>query len=90
MNVVTMKMSNGDEVVANVTNEEENYVVVDRPMLIQQITSPQGMQLVMVPWMHSATVGETLISKHFVVSNKPTDKSWTDGYLQQTSGIALS
>lgn len=88
--VVVLKLVSGEEVLANLENEEENFIVVTKPMVVQIMPSKDGYGVGLVPYIHSKSYGEFLINKEMIVCNADPDSEVEKGYLSQTSGIQLA
>jgi hypothetical protein len=90
MDVMILKMTNGDEVVTEYVNEEENCVVVNRPRTLQMMQGPQGIQMGLMPWIISAPESKCTISKESIACSMIAPDDISKAYLQQTSGIQLT
>lgn len=88
--VIVMKLISGEEVLAKLVNEEENFVVVESPLVVQIMPAKEGYGVGLVPYLHSKSMGEILINKDMVVCTTEPDNAVEKGYLQQVSGIQLA
>jgi hypothetical protein len=85
--VVTFKMSNGDEMIAKFIEETGNGYKISKPMVLS--AGPQGIG--MVPFMFTANhEKEIIVFKNFVMAMQSTERQFADQYTQGTTGIALS
>lgn len=85
--VVTFKLSNGDEIMAKLVEETFDHYRVSKPLLLS--LSPQGIG--MIPFMFTVNMEKEIsISKKCVIALQTTDKQFSDQYTQSTTGIALS
>ncbi len=85
--VVTFKLTSGEEVVAKLVEETETYYKLSRPMVLNM--SQQGVG--MMPYLftvHPDT--EVKLNKTTITMVEATDKSFADQFLQSTTGIKLA
>lgn len=83
--VVSLKITNGDEIVARFEEETETTVKISRPLAIT--IGPQG--LGMIPWVFLGdSESFTLKKEHIYVMVKTKEEAATQ-YMQGTTGIAL-
>lgn len=83
--VVSIKLINGDELIAKLEADDTDTITVSRPLAITM--SAQGMGL--IPWVFLGEDGKiTLRKKHtfFVVTSK---KEASQQYIEGTTGISL-
>lgn len=84
--VVTLKLTSGEELVATFVKEEDGKTVVSKPCTIAQ--SQQGMGL--IPWVMTAPTNESVpISNAAIAATVRTDKEIADAYIQTTTNIQL-
>lgn len=83
--VVSLKLINGDEIIARFESETTDEVKIDRPLSITM--SPQGMGL--IPWIFLGDAKTVNIKKNHVFAMMPSKKDAADQYMQGTTGIAL-
>ena len=89
MNVVCLKMSNGDELVAREIERFAEYSHVMQVFVQQGQDGRMGMG--MMPYMHTIKGDTIRISpEHVAVPPSSVDTEIEKNYLQRTSGIALS
>lgn len=84
--VVTIKTSGGEEIVAKLVEETTTHYKVSRPMVLTM--GPQGVG--MIPYM--LTVGPNVdvpFHKDSIMVILPTDKGAADQYTQNVTGIKL-
>lgn len=89
--VKAFKMISGEEVVAKVTHENTENYYVTKPLVLMATPQANGqMSIAMVPWMMTADAdSELAIAKSAVGAVMSPSKQFADGYLQQTTNIAL-
>lgn len=87
MNVVCLKMSNGDELVArSLGNFEYSHVM---QVFVQQ--SQDGrMGMGMMPYMHTLKGDTIRLNESHILAIANVETEIEKNYLQRTSGIALS
>jgi hypothetical protein len=84
--VITLKLSGGEEVVARYVEENAHGIKVEKPMMI--MASPQG--LGMAPYVFTVNPDRAVtINYSGIVMQASTDKAMADQYLQSTTGIKL-
>lgn len=83
--VVSIKLINGDELIARLDGETADEISVDRPLAITM--GPQGMGL--IPWIFLGEQKIVNIKKSHVFAMVPSKKEASDQYMQGTTGIAL-
>lgn len=89
MNVVCLKMSNGDELIARAVEESVNTYTHVMQVFVQQ--SQDGrMGMGMMPYMHTIKGDTIRIDDMHVVAIGEVDPDIEKNYLQRTSGLALS
>jgi hypothetical protein len=84
--VVSIKLINGDEIIARFESEDENNITISRPLALTM----SGQGLGMIPWVFLGKEDSITIRKKntfFIVASKgEAAKQYTEG----TTGIALS
>lgn len=84
--VVSIKLINGDEIIARYLRENSDQIVIAKPLAVT--IGPQG--LGMIPWVFLANKEEFTINKSHFFIMVPSKKDAADQYVQGTTGIALS
>ena len=85
--VVTFKLTSGEELVAKLTEDGAAYYKLSRPMVIGM--SPQGPAL--MPYLFTvAPEKEVKLQKGVVAMAEATDKMFADQFIEQTTGIKLA
>jgi hypothetical protein len=88
--VVTLKMSSGEELIGCYTSEDGGAYVIDRPVTLS--VGPKGGPA-LTPYLMTVNPGNTRdlkINKALVVCVANTDKELADQYTSALSGIALA
>jgi hypothetical protein len=85
--VVTIKLTSGDEIVARFIEDTANGYKISRPTMIT--VTPQGLGL--VPYAFTVPSDtEIVIRDHAVAMIAATEKQFADQYLQGTTGIQMA
>lgn len=91
MDVVCLKMSNGDELVARKVSQFTASNVYSHVMQVfMQQTRDGQMGMGMMPYMHTAKGDVIHFNDSHIVAVCEVDSDIEKNYLQRTSGIALS
>ena len=85
---ICVKVSTGEEIVGRFDSQDGDIEVV-KPCVIT--LNPQNGQAMLIPWLMSIDTTSsdpiTIKKEHIVTTNKP-NKSLSDSYIQNTTGIA--
>jgi hypothetical protein len=84
--VVSIKLVNGDELIARYDGEDENTISINRPLALTMSASGLGM----IPWMFLGDKDNIVLKKEHVFCMVPSKKDAADQYMQGTTGIALA
>jgi hypothetical protein len=84
--VVSIKILNGDEIIARYENEDADTVTINRPLAL---TMGQG-GLGMIPWVFLGDSETITLQKRHLFFVIPSKKDAADQYIQGTTGIALA
>jgi len=83
--VISLKLINGDEIIARFENENNDEMTINRPLAIT--IGPQG--LGMMPWMFLGEKENITLKKSHIFASSLSKKDAADQYMQGTTGIAL-
>jgi hypothetical protein len=83
--VVSIKLLNGDELIARFEEDDADTVTVSRPLAITM--SPQGMGL--IPWVFLGEDAKIVLRKKNTFFIVPSKKDAATQYLEGTTGISL-
>jgi hypothetical protein len=84
--VVTVKLTSGEEIVAKLVEDGAAYYKLSRPMVIAM--GPNGPGL--MPYLFTVNPDKDIkLAKATVTVAEATEKTFADQFLQQTTGIAL-
>ena len=84
--VVSLKLVNGDEIIARYDGEDENTIKINRPLALTM--GAQG--LGMIPWLFLGDTESFTLKREHVFVMVPSKKDAADQYMQGTTGIALA
>jgi hypothetical protein len=84
--VVTIKLTSGEEIVAKLVEETDTYYKLSRPMVIGMGQQGPGL----MPYLFTVNPEkEVKLNKTTVTVVEATDKQFADQFLQSTTGIKL-
>jgi len=83
--VVSIKIINGDEIIARYESEDADTVTINKPLAL---TMGQG-GLGMIPWVFLGDADTITLQKQHVFFVIQSKKDAADQYMQGTTGIAL-
>jgi hypothetical protein len=83
--VVSIKIINGDEIIARYESEDADTVTINKPLAL---TMGQG-GLGMIPWVFLGDSDTITLQKQHVFFVIQSKKDAADQYMQGTTGIAL-
>jgi hypothetical protein len=84
--VVSLKLINGDEIIARLEKDDHNGITINRALAIT--ASPQG--LGMIPWIFLGEKETITLKREHVFVMIPSKKDAANQYMQGTTGIALA
>jgi hypothetical protein len=84
--VVSLKLLNGDEIIARLEEETADEVKIDRPKALT--VNAQG--LGMIPWLFLGGKNIITLKKAHIFCMVPSAKDAADQYMEGTTGIALA
>jgi hypothetical protein len=84
--VITLKLTSGEELVAKLTEETDVYYKLSKPMVIGMGQKGPGL----MPYLFTVNPDKDVkLSKITVTVAEPTDESFAKQFLESTSGIQL-
>jgi hypothetical protein len=84
--VVSLKLINGDEIIARLEKDDANGITINRPLALTM----SGGGLGMIPWVFLGNKDTMTLKREHVFVMVPSKKDAADQYVQGTTGIALS
>ena len=90
--VKVLKLITGEEVIARVTEEKNNLITLEKPMVLQMLAPDRTtgqIPFALVPWMKAAKNDKTTISiEHVLVTDEASNQT-EKNYLQVITGLSL-
>jgi hypothetical protein len=83
--VISLKLVNGDEIIARYDGETDTTVKINRPLALTM----SGQGLGMIPWVFLGDTESFTLNKSHIFVMVPSKKDASDQYMQGTTGIAL-
>ena len=83
--IVSIKLSNGDEIIARFEEEANGVVKINRPLALTMTGGGLGM----IPWMFLGADETVTLKKDHIFAMMASKKDAADQYIQGTTGIAL-
>lgn len=84
--VITLKLTSGEEIVAKLSEETASYYKLSRPMVIGMGQQGPGL----MPYLFTVSPEKEIkLLKTTVTVAEATDKSFADQFIQSTTGIKL-
>lgn len=83
--VVSIKLVNGDEIIARLEKDDHDGITINRPLALTM----SGGGLGMMPWIFLADKETMTLKREHVFVILPSKKDAADQYMQGTTGIAL-
>lgn len=84
--VITLKLTSGEELVAKLSEETETYYKLSKPMVIGMGQQGPGL----MPYLFTVNPDrEVKLLKQTVTVAEPTDEAFAKQFLESTSGIKL-
>ena len=90
--VKVLKLITGEEVIARVTEEENNLITLEKPMILQMLapnTSTGQIGFALVPWMKAAKNEKVTISTEHIIAEDEGSEQTQKNYLQLVTGLSL-
>jgi hypothetical protein len=84
--VVSIKLINGDEIIARLESDDAKGITIDRPLALTMSNGGLGM----IPWVFLGDKDTMTLKHEHVFVMVPSKKDAADQYMQGTTGIALS
>ena len=90
--VKVLKLITGEEVIARVTEEENNLITLEKPMILKMLTpntTTGQVGFALMPWMQAAKNEKVTIStEHIIVEDEGSEQTQKN-YLQLVTGLSL-
>ena len=90
--VKVLKLITGEEVIARVTEEKNNLITLEKPMILQMMAPDRTtgqIPFAMVPWMKAAKNEKVIISTEHIIAEDEGSEQTNKNYLQLVTGLSL-
>jgi hypothetical protein len=83
--VVSIKILNGDELIARLESDDKDSITISRPLALTMGTGGLGM----IPWVFLGNSEKITLQRSHIFFVVPSKKDAADQYVEGTTGIAL-
>ena len=90
--VKVLKLITGEEVIARVTEEKNNLITLEKPMILQMLAPDRTtgqIPFALVPWMKAAKNEKVIISTEHIIAEDEGSEQTNKNYLQLVTGLSL-
>jgi len=90
--VKVLKLITGEEVIARVTEEKNNLITLEKPMILQMLAPDRTtgqIPFALVPWMKAAKNEKVIISTEHIIAEDEGSEQTQKNYLQLVTGLSL-
>ena len=90
--VKVLKLITGEEIIARVTEEKNNLISLEKPMILQMLapnTSTGQVGFALIPWMKAAKNEKVTISTEHIIAEDGGSEQTEKNYLQLVTGLSL-
>ena len=89
--VKVLKLTTGEEVLARVSDENNNLITLNKPMTLQAVPTNQAGQMgfALVPWLMSGKSETITISTDHVIAQDVPQATTEKNYLANVTGLSL-
>ena len=89
--VKVLKLITGEEVIARVSRESSNLLILDRPMILQMMPANQQGQVgfAIVPWLMAGNSEKISISIEHILAEVVVKSEVEKNYLANVTGLSL-
>ena len=89
--VKVLKLITGEEVIARVSRESSNLLILDRPMILQMMPANQQGQVgfAIVPWLMAGNSEKITISIEHILAEDVVKSEVEKNYLANVTGLSL-
>jgi hypothetical protein len=90
--VKVLKLITGEEVIARVTEEKNNLITLEKPMILQMLAPDRTtgqIPFALVPWMKAAKNEKVIISTEHIIAEDEGSEQTEKNYLQLVTGLSL-
>ena len=89
--VKVLKLITGEEIIARVTEEKNNLISLEKPMILQMLAPNTTGQVgfALIPWMKAAKNEKVTISTEHIIAEDEGSEQTQKNYLQLVTGLSL-
>ena len=90
--VKVLKLITGEEVIARVSEESSNLIILEKPMILQMLAPDRTtgqIGFALVPWMKAAKNEKVIISTEHIIAEDEGSEQTQKNYLQLVTGLSL-
>ena len=89
--VKVLKLITGEEVIARISRESSNLLILDRPMILQMMPANQQGQVgfAIVPWLMAGNSEKITISIEHILAEDVVKSEVEKNYLANVTGLTL-
>ena len=90
--VKILKLITGEEVIARITEEKNNLISLEKPMILQMIpptTSTGQVGFALIPWIKAGKNEKVTISTEHIIVEEEASEQTEKNYLQVVTGLSL-
>ena len=89
--VKVLKLITGEEVIARVSRESSNLLILDKPMILQMMPANQQGQVgfAIVPWLMAGNSEKITISIEHILAEDEVKSEVEKNYLANVTGLTL-
>ena len=90
--VKVLKLITGEEVIARVSEENSNLIILEKPMILQMLAPDRTtgqIPFALVPWMKAAKNEKVIISTEHIIAEDEGSEQTQKNYLQLVTGLSL-
>ena len=90
--VKVLKLITGEEIIARVTEEKNNLISLEKPMILQMLppnTTTGQVGFAMIPWIKAAKNEKVIISTEHIIAEDEASEQTEKNYLQVVTGLSL-
>ena len=89
--VKVLKLITGEEVIARVSTESSNLLILDKPMILQMMPANQQGQVgfAIVPWLMAGNSEKITISIEHILAEDEVKSEVEKNYLANVTGLTL-
>ena len=90
--VKVLKLITGEEVIARVSEEENNLITLEKPMTLQMMTpntTTGQVGFALMPWIRAGKNEKIIISTEHIITEDEASEQTEKNYLQVVTGLSL-